>query len=168
VDKFFVTNFLIERIEGIEHYLVNCSNLTKGNMMKKILTIFTMIILGVLSFGQVNAEEMQHDSPLYAVAFHADWCPGCKVLGPNMKKARADATLDAEKVLFVKLDLTDDVTKNQAHLMANALGLGDFYKSNAGKTGFVLLVDAKTGEHVGKVTHDMDAMAIVKEIKSHI
>ncbi len=130
--------------------------------MKKILLMLGLVATFILP-ASVNAET-KADNSLYAVAFHADWCGSCQVIGSNVAKARGKADLDNKDVLFVKLDLTNAATRHQSSLMASALGLGEFYKTNAGKTGFVLLVNAKNGEVVGKLTKEHDANAIIAAI----
>jgi thiol:disulfide interchange protein len=133
--------------------------------MKKLLAALTVVLFAITPV-QSHAET---DAPqLYAVAFHADWCGSCKVLGPNVVKARGKADLDNQNVLFVKLDLTNKTTRHQSSLMAAALGISDFYTENNGKTGFVLLVNSATGETVGKLTKDMDAGQISMLIEEQI
>ncbi len=132
--------------------------------MKKLFLTLSLLIMAALPL-QANAGIVTDKAILYAVSFHADWCGGCKILGPNIKKARGHADLDNKNVLFVKLDLTDATTRHQSTLMASALGLEDFYKENNGKTGFVLLVNSKTGKILGKLTKDMDAKQITTMIK---
>ncbi len=139
--------------------------------MKKLFLAFAVTMMAILPMTSSHADKMAEkssDATLYAVAFHADWCGSCKTLGPNVIKARGQADLDNQNVLFVKLDLTDKATRSQAELMANALGLGDFYKENNGKTGFVLLVNSKTGETVGKLTKDMSSGDIKTKIHEQI
>ena len=137
--------------------------------MKKFLAILTMLFVSFMPIHQAQAEHAGHaHTTVYAVAFHADWCGSCKLIKPNMVKARGKAGLDNKDVLFVTLDLTNDTTRHQSKLLAGALGLGDFYETNAGKTGFVLLVDGKSGKHLGKITKDMDAGVIITEISKHI
>lgn len=134
--------------------------------MKNFILTLSLIVLAFVPFA-ANADK--HDQTnLYAVAFHADWCGSCKILGPNITKARGKADLDNQNVLFVTLDLTNATTRNQSKLMAHALGLGEFYKTNAGKTGFVLLVNSKTGEILGKLTKDMDSGKITQMITDKV
>ena len=129
--------------------------------------IFTVILSFFVIVPHSNslAEEVK---TLYAISFHADWCGSCKILGPKVIKARGKSDLDNKNVLFVKLDLTDGTKRHQSGLMANALGIGEFYKQNAGKTGFILLVNSSNGETVGKLTKDMDSNAIADKIESSI
>jgi hypothetical protein len=133
--------------------------------MKKILMALTVLLFAIAPMT-VQAETQK--PILYAVAFHADWCGSCKVLGPNVVKARGKADLDNQNVLFAKLDLTDKTTRHQSALLASALGISDFYAENDGKTGFVLLVNSATGENVGKLTKDMDANQISALITEQI
>ncbi len=131
--------------------------------MRYVLPLFILFALA-LPF-QVSAAGAPK---LMAVQFHADWCGSCAKIEPQLEKARGKADLDNKDVLFVKLDLTNGMTRNQAALLASAIGLGDFYKENNGKTGFVLLVDAATGEHVGKITKEHDSGKIIELINSKL
>ena len=133
--------------------------------MKSILTSL-MITMCMVFAHPVLADDTAPG--IYVVEFHADWCGSCKVLGPEIDKARGKAGLDDSLALFVTLDLTDATKRHQSALLANALGLGEFFQQNAGKTGFAVLVDAKTGEVKGKLTKDMNANAIIESIQSFI
>lgn len=137
--------------------------------MKKMILTVGLFVLALLPF-HANAEKVQMSDPaaIYAVDFYADWCGSCQALKPILEKARGKADLDNHNVLFVTLDLTDATKRNQSALHASALGLGDFYKENNGKTGFVLLVNSKTKEIVGKLTKDMDANQVAATIKEKI
>lgn len=131
--------------------------------MKTLMLAFSFLLVSFLP-SSVNAETKAADS-VVAVAFHADWCPGCKILGPKMKEVRSGGELDKANILFVKLNFTDKVTTHQSKLHAEALGLGEMFKKNAGKTGFVLLVDPKTHEVVDKIDYKMDVEEIAKKLK---
>jgi thiol-disulfide isomerase/thioredoxin len=134
-------------------------------MHKLIIPLFALIAFAM----PLQAGAMDGVKPaVYAVAFHADWCGSCKVLAPHVEKARAKADLDNMDVLFVKLDLTDSTTRHQSGLLASALGMGDYYAANDGKTGFMLLVDPATGKEVGKINKDMDASQITALIEKTI
>jgi thiol:disulfide interchange protein len=99
---------------------------------------------------------------LIAVAFVADWCPGCKTMKPKLAAARKEAA-DAA-CLFVDVDQTDRQSPQGAFLLA-ALGLGELWEENAGKTGFVLLVDPGSGRVVGRLTPDQDTRQMVTTIR---
>jgi len=91
------------------------------------------------------------------VLFYADWCGSCKTLDPAIAKARGKSDLDNDSILFVRLDLTNSTTRYQSELMANALGIGEFFEENDGSTGFLLLVDADTKKVLNQVTKSSDA-----------
>lgn len=131
--------------------------------MRYILPLFILFAIAVPF--QVNANTAPK---LMVVQFHADWCGSCAKIEPQLDKARGKADLDNKDVLFVKLDLTNGTTRNQSALLASAVGLGDFYKENNGKTGFVLLVDGATGEHLGKITKEHDSGKIIELIQSKL
>lgn len=135
--------------------------------MKTFIMTLAFALIAVLPV-QSQAETAMAKPALYAVAFHADWCGSCKVLEPQVIKARGKSDLDNQNVLFVTLDLTDKTTRHQSGLMADALGIGDFYKENNGKTGFVLLVNSATGEMLGKLSKEMDSNQISSMIQEKI
>ena len=133
--------------------------------MNKLKTMLLVVFI-VCSSHLVQASEEKAE--VYSVLFYADWCGSCKVLDPNIEKARGQSDLDNKSVLFVRLDLTDATKRHQSSLMADALGLGNFYKENAGATGFALLVDAETKKIITKITKKSDAKVISSQIKSAI
>jgi len=122
----------------------------------------------VLTFVPALTSAKADGPILYAITFHADWCGSCAVLNPEVIKARGKSDLDNQNVLFITLDLTDKTTRHQAGLMAAALGIGDFYTENDGKTGFVLLVNSATREQLGTLTKAMDATQITATINEQI
>ena len=129
--------------------------------MRKFL-VFLVVIL-VLGFPLISQGENHavHQKPaIYAVMMHADWCGTCKALAPKIAQARENDGLDSKDVLFIKLDLTDDTSKHQAAMMAAILGIEDVYESNAGNTGFMLLINAETGEKISQITNKLDSKKI--------
>ena len=130
--------------------------------MQKLLIILAGLVFVFLPTSLLA--ESDSKSSVYAVSFHADWCGSCQVLGPQVEKARGKANLDNQNVLFVKLDLTDETKRHQSMLMAEALGIGEYYKTNGGKTGFLLLVNSKDGKTIEKITKASDAGEIASKI----
>lgn len=96
-----------------------------------------------------------------ALNFYADWCAKCKALRPNLDQAMTAA--GGQPCLFVKLDQTDKYSVQAEYLLA-ALGAGDLWKENAGKTGFVILLDAKTKKVITRITADQSAESIQSAI----
>ena len=75
---------------------------------------------------------------------------------------------DTEPVLFVTLDGTTESGRRQSQYHAAALGLNEVWRSHGGKTGFVLLVDAKTRKVVTKLTKDKSLKEMGKSLQSAI
>ncbi len=98
-----------------------------------------------------------------ALVFYADWCPSCKVLGPKVEQVRPE--FKDKAILWVTIDQSDKQSK-QAEYLAAALGAADLWKDNGGKTGFVLLIDAKTRSVVGKLMYDQEPEQIRQTLAS--
>ena len=105
---------------------------------------------------------------VYAVLMYADWCGSCKALDPKIVQARENDALDEKDVLFITLDLTDETTSHQAAMMAEALDIAEFYETNGGKTGFMVLINSKNGEPISRITKSLDAEGISKHINEAI
>jgi len=122
------------------------------------------IVLGLFLTGQsAVAGEGPQAPERIAALFYADWCGSCKVLDPKVKEARVELAEDA-KTLFVTFDLTDDASKAQSAMLAEALGLGSVYKAHGGKTGFMLVVDAEDKSVLHKLTKTDE----VATIRTHL
>jgi len=129
--------------------------------MRAASTLAAVVIVGV-GFGLVGCsstdtastqnnvvlQEASGDAEIVLVAMHADWCGACERMGPEVMEAMGQ--IDAKSVKLVKADLTDrDNPAGKASL--DAMGLGDLYKKNGGKTGVLYIVDADSGEVLGKL-----------------
>lgn len=101
-----------------------------------------------------KAADVGAGAKIIAVKFHADWCGYCKAMGPVFEELQAK--FDQEPVLYVELDQTRDFGRRQAAYHSRALGLGDVWQENAGKTGFILLIDATTHKVVQRLSYDQD------------
>ena len=104
-----------------------------------------------------NDAAAKRKTKLYAVAFHADWCPACKQLGPKvMESAKQMTELGAE---LIKLDYTNEATTKAISEQAKWLGISDVVEKNPG-TGKVLLIDPVTKQIVGQIGADVQTSKI--------
>lgn len=128
------------------------------------LSLVLLLLVSALPACAETEPAKASEADVVAALFYADWCGSCKTLEPKVNEARAGADLDKERVLFVRLDLTDEVKSHQAGLLAESLGLGEHFDANAGATGYLLLVDAHTGKAIGRLTKNLSADAIAGSI----
>jgi thiol-disulfide isomerase/thioredoxin len=95
----------------------------------------------------------EHAKPkVIGLLFYADWCGSCKVLEPKPDAVKKDFT--GQPILFTRVDLTDDFTREQSALYASWVGLKDSYAAHGAKTGFMLLIDAQGKKVLDKLTPD--------------
>lgn len=134
-----------------------------------ILPALALIALALsFSFSHAQTQAGQFAAPdYYAVTFYADTCGACKILEPQIEKARADEALDRGNILFVKMDFSNKASINQSKLHAAALGIDGYVKRMGAKTGYMALLDAQ-GAELAKFTMDDDAAAIAQGITKAI
>ncbi len=96
--------------------------------------------------------------------FHASWCAACAMLDPEMQAASEE--LKKSPFLLVTLDVSNKLTQYKAGMTASAMGFADIYANTGVKTGFVILIDTKTGEEVDRITKNDDATTIANKIKA--
>ena len=89
---------------------------------------------------------------IIAVKFHADWCGYCKAMGPVFEELQA--RYDQAPALYVTFDQTREFDRRQSRYLAAALGLERVWTEYAGKTGFILLIDAQSHQVIEKLTHE--------------
>jgi len=116
--------------------------------------------------AQAHASAEARSPEVLIVAFHADWCPACRALGPKMKEG-VFPEIQGEPYLLVKLDLTER-DSNQAEYMLSALGLGNIWELYGRKTGFALVIDAQTKEVLHTLNASENPEAMVADIRSGI
>ncbi|MCI0387850.1 MAG: thioredoxin domain-containing protein [Acidobacteria bacterium] len=127
--------------------------------LKKIFAI-TLVALGLLIAPPTPFAQAPKQTPkpptkfeppkVLGVLFYADWCGSCKALEPKLDQVKRG--FQGQPILFTRFDLTDDFTNDQSARYAALLGLENYYRENAGKTGYMLLIDAQSKKLLGKIT----------------
>ncbi len=113
--------------------------------------------------GAVTAAAPTDAPKLLAIRFHADWCAKCSQLAPNYSKLVANSR--DVPVLFVTLDMTNEVTRRQSHYLAGMLGIGQLSKEKGNRVGVIMLVDAVDKRVLSTVGVDGDLAQIEKKIR---
>ncbi len=137
------------------------------NQTIKLPSVITAIavslaLLGGGAIAQADEKPESAEAKTYAVLFYADWCGTCKALDPKIEEARE--ALAEEPVLYVTFDMTDEKTTRHTAMLANALQLDEHFNENAGRTGFLLLIDAESREVVDRITREDSAEDIRNKI----
>ncbi len=122
--------------------------------MKTILRSL-IVPVAIFAFGgiaQVQALEPAQPK-VVGLMFYSDSCGSCKILDPKIESVKKDFA--TQPILFATLDHSNDGSKNQAALMAKSLGLGEVYTAQEKASGYMLLVNPRSGEIITKLTRDM-------------
>ncbi len=108
--------------------------------------------------SKAEPESAATPPALYAVRMHADWCAACGKLDPAYSKLiRESGELP---VLFVTLDMTDQITRRQAAYLASSLGLGQLWAKQRNKVGNIVFVDAADKGTVSSVPASGDVKVL--------
>ena len=120
--------------------------------MRRLLLPALALGLLVSALPALAADAPADDEPkVLALVFAADWCGACKVLDPKLQAVKPGlADLPVELVM---LDLTDADARAASAATARRGGYSAVYDAHAGKTGFVLLVDASSKEVLDRIVH---------------
>lgn len=134
----------------------------------KTVKLFAFVLLTlVISQTGFSQNLSKATSPkLLVVKFHADWCKTCRAMGPVFEDLQNK--IDGGNVLFVKLDFTNNKTKNQAVLLGAQLGITEILSQNDRRTGFVLVIDAKSKKVLQKLGVDDDVDEMESKIRSFL
>ncbi len=137
-----------------------------GTLAVVVVIVAAIAVPMALADGKSGAAtaDAPTDAPkLLAVRFHADWCAKCSQLAPNYSKLVADSR--DVPVLFVTLDMTDEVTRRQSQYLAGMLGIGQLSKEQGNRVGVIMLVDAVDKRVLSTVSVDGDLARIEKMIR---
>jgi thiol-disulfide isomerase/thioredoxin len=96
-----------------------------------------------------NAETVSALPRLVAVQIRADWCPRTPEVGPVF--AKLVTQYGNEPILFVTLDITDDVRREQAELLSANLGIPEAFEEPFG-SGMIKLIDRDNRQLLAAVT----------------
>jgi len=119
-------------------------------LLQSILAATTFI--GLLGLTQAHALETAQPE-VVGLMFYSDTCGSCKILDPKIESVKKDYT--TKPILFATLDHSNEGSKNQAALLAEALGLNEIYAAQEKASGFMLLINPQSGEVITKLTRDM-------------
>ncbi len=118
--------------------------------------LFALALLTILVYQPIlqaqSTSEPAPDLKVIGVLMHADWCPDCKMLAPKMEQVQR--SFADQGILFTVFDMTDDYALSQSQKFAKLLGLSDLFKAYAGRTGYVVLLNAQTHEALGTLRFD--------------
>jgi thiol-disulfide isomerase/thioredoxin len=137
--------------------ITELGNKTMKNLLKT--TLATVTLIGIT--GLATAAEPV-EPKVVGLMFWAETCASCKVLDPKIQAVKGEFV--QQPILFATFDHSNNGTKAQAAMLAAALGAGDIYRAQEKASGFLILVDAKTKQPIGKLTRDMSEEDIKTEI----
>ena len=120
-----------------------------------------LALAGVYGLGRFQPLTTGREpaADIIAVQFYADWCTPSQVVATRVK-ALQEASTD-KNVMFVRLDLTDDARREQAHLLMSSLGCEHIWDTQRGRTGELLLIDAHAMRPISKLNQDDDAERMI-------
>ncbi len=102
---------------------------------------------------------------LVAAMFYSAWCGSCAELEPRLREAAP--AFDGRAVEFARFDFTLGQAGGLAR-QADALGVADVYAAHKGETGFMALVDRRTGAMIDTITRSDSEFDIFRKIEAAI
>ncbi len=136
-------------------------------MNRKLKSLFTLAALVFITTvaDSASKKKLEFSEPeVVGVLFYADWCGKCKVLDPQLKKATG--SFINQPILLTTFDMTNLSSQFQSGQLAKALNLSDLYQKIGVKTGFMVLVDAESGELIDRVNSADSPEIIASKIKA--
>lgn len=133
------------------------------NYMNKT-SIFRTALLSFLILLANVANANEERSEVTGMYFYASWCAACKTLEPKLEEAKSHWNDSSFKL--VKFDVSNKPKQHQAQELANTLKLGEKFEEIGVKTGFVVLVESKTGKELGRIKRSDSVEVIAKKVKA--
>jgi len=117
--------------------------------------------------GQEQVKTIKADQPLLAVMFYSNWCGACLILDPKIEAVKP--VFKDRPVDFVKFDFSFALVRGKAlQQLADEKNLGEIYRNNKGKTGFMLLVNPVTAQVLDVITMDDSANDIAIKLDHYL
>jgi len=137
--------------------------------MNKYIIIFAFFLtLGLmLTASDTSAEIVMNDTDdisVIGVKMDAEWCGKCKVMNPKLDNVMPE--FKGDDILFVKFNMTDEFTTEQAGKLADRMNLSSLFEENKGSTGYMVLVNANTGEVLHTLQSDQSEEELILDIRS--
>jgi thiol-disulfide isomerase/thioredoxin len=108
------------------------------------------LVLLVFTFGYNGRLAGSNTTPnLVAVQIHADWCARSPEVAPIFTDLLTE--YGNEPVLFVTFDITDDVRRGQAELLAESLGIPQAFDPPF-ESGMIKLIDRRNETVLASIT----------------
>jgi len=137
--------------------------------MNKYIIIFSIffLTLGLTYTASDAAAKIVQTSTdeinVIGVKMDADWCGKCKVMNPKLDSIMPEFKDD--DILFVKFNMTDEFTTQQAGKLAERMNLLTLFEENKGSTGYMVLVNADTGEVLHTLQSDQSEEELIRDIR---
>lgn len=138
--------------------------------MNKYHIILSMLFLtlGMIVFAEnSSAEVLKNDTKeirVVGVKMDAEWCGKCRVLNPKLNSVMPEFM--GEDILFLKFNMTDEFTIHQSAFLAERLNLASLFEEYRGQTGFMVLLNAKTGEQLHTLRSDQTEVELENDIRA--
>lgn len=131
--------------------------------MKRFVTVLMCLLF--MGWGEVSyAKNEQTNKPEFiGLLFYADWCSSCKVLEPKLNPVKKDFA--GRQILFARVDLTNEFTREQSKLFVGWVGLGDVFQQYGDKTGFMLIIRLKDTAVLSRLVKTQTEDELRKEIR---
>ncbi len=107
------------------------------------------LVVLAFTFGHDGGVSRPNPPSLVAVQIHADWCSRSPAVAPIF--ADLLTQYGNEPVLFVTLDITDDVRRGQAELLAESLGIPQAFDQPF-ESGMIKLIDRESNTLLASIT----------------